>query len=99
MPRYVSTVDSGNLLASLWVLEQGCQDVLHAPLLGQQCLRGIADTLSVLREACGSDTLTAVPMQALRRLFRGKSEGHGLIGRLRLAIAPIQQLQEMAVGR
>ena len=26
MPRYVSTVDSGNLLACLWVLEQGCQD-------------------------------------------------------------------------
>ena len=25
-PRYVSTVDSGNLIASLWVLEQGCQD-------------------------------------------------------------------------
>ena len=27
-PRYVSTVDSGNLLASLWVFERGCQDLL-----------------------------------------------------------------------
>ena len=33
-PRYVSTVDSGNLIASLWVLEQGCQDVLRAPVIG-----------------------------------------------------------------
>ena len=32
-PRYVSTVDSGNLLASLWVFERGCRDLLHAPLL------------------------------------------------------------------
>ncbi len=25
-PRYVSTVDSGNLLASLWIFERGCRD-------------------------------------------------------------------------
>ena len=60
-PRYVSTADSGNLLACLWVLEQGCHDTLHAPLLGHQSLRGLADTLSVLREACESDPLTSGP--------------------------------------
>ncbi len=56
-PRYVSTVDSGNLVASLWVFERGCEDLLNAPLLGQTCLRGIADTLGVLREEAGRDTV------------------------------------------
>ncbi len=46
LPRYVSTVDSGNLLASLWVLERGCHDQLRAPLIGAACLRGLSDTLA-----------------------------------------------------
>jgi cyclic beta-1,2-glucan synthetase len=54
-PRYVSTVDSGNLLAGLWVFERGCRDLLRAPLLSQSCLRGMADTLGVLREETGQD--------------------------------------------
>jgi hypothetical protein len=37
-------------------------------------------------------------MTALRRLLRGKSEGYAVIGRLRLALAPIQQLREMERG-
>ena len=94
-PRYVSTADSGNLLACLWVLEQGCHDTIRTPLLGQQCLRGLADTLSILHEACEGDPIADVPLEALRRLLRGKTEGYGLIGRLRLAIAPLQQIQEL----
>jgi len=97
MPRYVSTADSGNLLACLWVLEQGCHDTIRAPLLGQ-CLRGLSDTLSVLREMCGEDPPAAEQLDALRRLVRGKAEGHGLIGRLRLAVAPLHQLKELQRG-
>ncbi len=97
-PRYVSTADSGNLLACLWVLEQGCRDTIQAPLLGQQCLRGLSDTLAILHEACGTDPLAVVPLEALRQLLRGKAEGHGLIGRLRLVTAPLQQLHEMQRG-
>ena len=32
-PAVVSSVDSGNLLASLWTLQQGCLDLLEQPLL------------------------------------------------------------------
>ncbi|MCP4536804.1 MAG: hypothetical protein GY832_06630 [Chloroflexi bacterium] len=49
-PRYVSTVDSGNLAGCLLVLEQGLQDLLHAPVLRWQRLRGILDTVDVLAE-------------------------------------------------
>jgi cyclic beta-1,2-glucan synthetase len=93
-PRYVSTVDSGNFLASLWVFQRGCSDLLKAPLLGQSSLRGITDTLGVLREETGQDQSMAMPIRALRRLLRGKAEGHELIIRLRMAHQPTQQRQD-----
>ncbi len=93
-PRYVSTVDSGNLLASLWVFERGCRDLLGAPLLGPSSLRGIADTLGVLREETEHDPSMAIPIRPLRRLLRGKAEGHELIVRLRMANQPGQQRQD-----
>ncbi len=95
-PRYVSTVDSGNLLACLWVFEQGCQDQLHAPLIGPGCLRGLGDTLSALRETGGRDPSLAMATQSFRQLLRGRGEGHLLIGRLRQALASVQQLQSLA---
>ena len=93
-PRYVSTVDSGNLIAALWVLEQGCNDLLHAPVLGHAGLRGLHDTLSVLREKCGDDPSAAVSTHALRRLLHAAKEGHELIGRYRMAITPAHKLHE-----
>jgi cyclic beta-1,2-glucan synthetase len=96
LPRYVSTVDSGNLLASLWVIEQGFHDTLRAPVIGPSCLRGLADTVAILDNACGSDPSVSGPLRALRRLLHGKVKGD-LIGRLRTAANPVQQLQE--IGR
>ncbi|MDY7079666.1 MAG: glucoamylase family protein [Chloroflexota bacterium] len=49
-PRYVSTVDSGNLAGCLLALEQGLQDLLHIPVLRWERLEGILDTLDVLAE-------------------------------------------------
>jgi len=47
-PLFVSSVDSGNLLASLWTLQQGCLDRLHQPVV-QPCLsEGFLDYLHVL---------------------------------------------------
>jgi cyclic beta-1,2-glucan synthetase len=46
--QFVSSVDSGNLLASLWTLQQGCLARLQQPLL-QPCLaEGILDHLRAL---------------------------------------------------
>jgi len=49
-PRYVSTVDSGNLLGSLWTFEISCNELATRPLLDAAALRGIADTLGVMRQ-------------------------------------------------
>jgi cyclic beta-1,2-glucan synthetase len=45
-PRYVSTVDSGNLACYLMVLAQGLQDHLHSPLVDATLTSGLRDTLA-----------------------------------------------------
>jgi cyclic beta-1,2-glucan synthetase len=47
-PLFVSSVDSGNLVASLWTLQQGCLDLLHRPLLEKSLAEGLADHLRIL---------------------------------------------------
>ena len=50
-PRYVSTVDSGNLAASLRTLGQGCQTLRNQPVLRRKNWEGLLDTLSLFDEA------------------------------------------------
>jgi cyclic beta-1,2-glucan synthetase len=45
LPRYISTVDSGNLAASLLILQQGCSEIKDSPVVQWQ---GLVDTLSML---------------------------------------------------
>jgi hypothetical protein len=42
-PLFVSSVDSGNLCASLWILKQGCIELLNRPVWGQRAINGVAD--------------------------------------------------------
>jgi cyclic beta-1,2-glucan glucanotransferase len=42
-PQFLSSVDSGNLVASLWTLEQGCTELLHEPMLRPNALDGLRD--------------------------------------------------------
>ena len=47
-PHFVSSVDSGNLLASLWTLQQGCLDLLRKPLSMTCLVDGLRDYVRVL---------------------------------------------------
>jgi cyclic beta-1,2-glucan synthetase len=58
--RYVSTVDSGNLAACLRTLGQGCQALLHAPILRWQTWEGLLDTLSLLDDIVQDLELTSL---------------------------------------
>ena len=53
-PRYVSTVDSGNLAAHLIVLKQACLERAAAPVLSGRVLQGIGDTLALVRGAAAA---------------------------------------------
>ncbi len=70
-PRFVSTVDSGNLVASLLTLKGGCLELLHKPLLSSALLNGYADHLCALAD------LGAVSRRAARA-FEAPGEAHWL---------------------
>ena len=50
-PMFVSSVDSGNLLASLLTLQQGCLDQLYRPVLQPRLAEGFLDYLRALTVA------------------------------------------------
>ena len=63
-PFFVSSVDSGNLLASLWTLQQGCLEQLRRPLIEAQLAEGLLDQLRALLN------LRAIPRKQLSSLER-----------------------------
>ena len=50
-PKYMSSVDSGNLAGHLIVLGQACREIIDRPLLGPMVLSGIADAILLLRQS------------------------------------------------
>jgi hypothetical protein len=77
-PRFVSSVDSGNLVASLWTLQQGCIDQLRQPLMQPVLVDGLLDCLRVLADArlfprkqiaaCERERKTGAWLQAITRI-------------------------------
>jgi cyclic beta-1,2-glucan glucanotransferase len=65
-PRYVSTVDSGNFLASLWTFKNSCNELRNRPVLDGSALRGISDTLRVLRQTNAANKGSRLPAAFLQ---------------------------------
>ncbi|MFN2106531.1 MAG: glucoamylase family protein, partial [Candidatus Promineifilaceae bacterium] len=55
-PRYVSTVDSGNLAACLLTLQKGCDEMPDLVLPRWERWQGLLDTVAVLRDILNEDT-------------------------------------------
>ena len=53
-PKYVSTVDSGNLAGHLLTLRPGLQAIVDEPILRQRTFDGLHDTLGILGEVAAS---------------------------------------------
>ena len=68
-PRYVSSVDSGNLLGSLWALEHGLEEMLHAPILTDAVFSGLRDTGRILRRILGRGRPSSAASRALSALL------------------------------
>lgn len=56
-PRYVSTVDSGNLAVSLVALKEGCLEAARGPALRHAVWDGLDDTLALLAAALDASPL------------------------------------------
>ena len=54
-PLFISSVDSGNLVASLWSLKQGCLELLREPIFRPNALSGLGDYYAIVG-AKGSST-------------------------------------------
>lgn len=46
-PKYISTVDSGNLIGILFALKEGLKEYLKQPLISSDLLRGLLDTITL----------------------------------------------------
>jgi len=51
LPRYVSTVDSGNLAAALLTLNEGCKTIEASPVFSPARWNGLMDTIALIEEA------------------------------------------------
>ena len=69
-PRYVSAVDSGNLLGALWTLEHGLEELIQAPILDAKAFAGLRDTGEILKEAIEKVGISDLDGHALDELLR-----------------------------
>ena len=67
-PRFVSTVDSGNLVCSLWTLKQGCLKAIEDPLLRPAAWQGLYDHISLLDELASRAVANSSAARSLRRM-------------------------------
>ncbi len=79
-PAFISSVDSGNLVASLWSFKQGCTELLRKPLINDNALAGIADHYRMVGRAAADPILGSIlklhgtPLW-LPELLKYKSQG------------------------
>lgn len=64
-PRYISTVDSGNLAVCLLTLSAGCREAASAPLINPASWDGLSDSLQLLKQTI--DALAAPRLKDITR--------------------------------
>ncbi len=69
-PRYVSTVDSGNLLGAFWSLDRGLEMLTHEQLLDGRAFAGLRDAGELLCRAVAAQKFSGLDAQLLRNFFR-----------------------------
>ena len=83
LPRYISTVDSGNLAGDILVLRQGLYELPSYPVLSKGFAVGLSDTLSLLSDAIDAATngkKGVVPAGVLSRIADLKDSAARLPG-------------------
>jgi len=85
-PLFVSTVDSGNLVASLWALEEGSLDQLHKPLFPRALADGLLDHLRMLLD---QRAYTRKRLAAFEREISGENWLQALLNLPEVAVAAV----------
>jgi cyclic beta-1,2-glucan synthetase len=69
-PRYVSAVDSGNLLGALWALEHGLAELIQTPVLDVKGFEGLRDTGEILQQVVQQEGIPGLDAHLLDELMR-----------------------------
>ncbi|HEY6130454.1 MAG TPA: glucoamylase family protein, partial [Halioglobus sp.] len=69
-PKYVSSVDSGNLAGCLLTLQAGLEELKNQPVLSKNVFPGLKDTLQILADQAPAETAPDLVMQI--RLLQDK---------------------------
>jgi hypothetical protein len=67
-PRFISTVDSGNLAACLWTLKQSCLGLASEPLLSKKLWRGMRDHIQLLSDLSQEPSVPLEASSVIREL-------------------------------
>jgi cyclic beta-1,2-glucan synthetase len=101
-PRFISTVDSGNLVCGLWTLRQGCLAAVTEPLFRKALWEGIYDHLVMIEDLIPEGGQGEHIALAVRRLkARVQSQGTSNWARLETLpnlAAELNKLQEVMPG-
>jgi cyclic beta-1,2-glucan synthetase len=65
-PRFISAVDNGNLVCSLWTIKQGCLGAMEEPLFRREMWRSIQDHLDTISELLAEGP--SAPVEEVRNL-------------------------------
>jgi cyclic beta-1,2-glucan synthetase len=85
-PLFVSSVDSGNLVASLWTLQQGCLSLLEQPVLRPQLADGFLDNLRILVD------LRVFPRSLFQKIERKAQGSTWVKSLLRFPLRPLERM-------
>jgi hypothetical protein len=77
-PRYVSSVDSGNLCAALLTVSQGCTDILTRPIVNPSIWGGLRDHFARLREALPATVRSQLSCRRLGAMLARESPSDDL---------------------
>jgi hypothetical protein len=75
-PRFISSVDNGNLICSLWTMKQGCLEAIREPIFRAEMWRGVADHLETIEDLLASERL-GHPASGLVKEMKGKTKALG----------------------
>lgn len=68
-PRYVSTVDSGNLLGALWSLEHGLNELFKKPVIDARTFEGLCDSAEILKESMKKQAVSGTALNYLEEFL------------------------------
>jgi cyclic beta-1,2-glucan synthetase len=74
-PKYVSSVDSGNIAGHLLTLGNGCRELIQKSSIGSRMLEGVEDSIRLLTDTLAKSTETPRTQAVIRKQLSNAIDG------------------------